>query len=122
MKLRTLGLAALMTMLTGVASNSASASEEDFDAAITSESASTDVEEFNAEDPTAAPFRPGRPGWDRRGRGAFVCYARNIRGRTFAAWGNFRTPPRFVQRRALDQCRYRSGVLRFSCRSLGCRR
>lgn len=117
MTFRILGLAALMALFTGTLSTKAFA-EEGTDAAVASEEMSAGVLEYNAEDPAAAPrWRPRPPQ-----RGNFVCYSRNIRGRTFAAYGNWRTPARWVQDRALDQCRRQSGFLRFSCRNIGCRR
>jgi hypothetical protein len=120
MKLRILTLAALMTFV-GTASNPASASEEGVDtSALSFEELRTDTLEFDAEDPTAAPRRPRWDDRDRRGR-SYVCYARNARGRTFAAHGNWRTPQRWVQQRALDQCRRSSGFFRWSCRAVGCR-
>src|SRR5262245_23418788 len=56
-------------------------------------------------------------------RGNFVCYSRNISGRTFQAFGNFRTPQWRVQNRALQLCRAHSGfILGRTCRNVGCRR
>lgn len=56
----------------------------------------------------------------RWGRGRFVCYSRNLRGRTFQAQGfeRFNT-----QRRAIQNCRARSGfILGRTCANAGCRR
>ena len=56
----------------------------------------------------------------RWGRGRFVCYSRNIRGRTFQAQGFQRFN---VQRRAIQNCRARSGfTLGRTCTQAGCRR
>lgn len=108
--LKILGLAALMTLFVGTAPKAMANDEE---AAM----APAMEELMTAEDPTAAP-----PRWRPAPRGRFVCYARNATGRTFAAWGTFRTPARWVQQRALEQCRRSSGFFRFTCRNIGCRR
>lgn len=123
MTLRILGFAALIALFSS-APTKAFANEEGTDAVVASEELSS---EALTSEPTAR--RDNDRDWNRdrewdrrRPRGNFVCYARNIRGRTFAAWGNWRTPARWVQQRALQQCRYQSGVLRFTCRNIGCRR
>jgi hypothetical protein len=52
----------------------------------------------------------------------FECFARNAVGRTFVAYGDFRTPRYEVEQRALEMCRYESlPFLRFTCRAIGCR-
>lgn len=52
----------------------------------------------------------------------FACFARNIFGRTFVAYGNFRTPRDFVLFRALQQCRYQSlPFIARTCHVIGCR-
>lgn len=115
MTIRILGLAALMAIFAGT-SNKAMASDEAAPSVEMSDLAGLDVN--NSEDPAAAP-----PRWNpRQPRGTFVCYARNVTGRTFGAWGNWRTPMWRVQSAALESCRRNSGFFRFSCRNIGCRR
>ena len=64
-------------------------------------------------------YRPlPRPDYRRN----FECFARNSLGRTFVAYGNWRTPRYFVQERALQQCRaYSLPFIRATCRMVGCR-
>ncbi len=114
MKLRILALATLMAMVTSTASTSAIASEEATESVVATEAADATLE-MSTEDPTAAP-----PRWRPAPR-RLACFARNVTGRTFAAYGNARTPPRWVQNRAMQICRNNSGFFRFSCRNLGCR-
>jgi len=114
MKLRILAMATLMAMITSTASTTAFAFEGAADSVVATEAADATLETSTV-DPTAHP-----PRWSPAPR-RLVCYARNVTGRTFAAWGNFRTPPRWVQQRAMQICRNNSGFFRFSCRSLGCR-
>ncbi len=113
MTLRILGMAALMALFTGTASTSAFASEEEGDAVVASESSVAEVSPSDHRAP---------PRWEQPRRAGFLCYARNITGQTFAARGNWRTPPRYVQNMAVRQCQYNSGFFRFSCRAIGCRR
>jgi hypothetical protein len=123
MKLRILALAALMSIVTSTAATSAFASEEEGIEASNEAMMST-----NSEDLDAA-RRPGwnNPGWNDPGRGpgwgrrGLTCFARNVTGQTFAARGDWRMPARYVQQRALQQCRRSSGFFRFSCRAIGCR-
>lgn len=109
--LKILGIAALMTLFVGTAPKAMANDEADAAPAM--------EELMSSEDPGA---RRHDDDWRRPGRGRFVCYARNVTGRTFAAWGNWRTPARWVQMRALEQCRRNSGFFRFTCRNIGCRR
>ncbi len=52
----------------------------------------------------------------------FQCFARNALGRTFVAYGNFRTPRFVVENRAVQNCRFGSlPLIRFTCRPIGCR-
>lgn len=113
MTFKILGLAALMTFFAGT-SNKALANEEAAPAVDMSEMATMDSEDATA--------RRHDRDWRRPGRGRLVCYARNVTGRTFAAWGNWRTPAWYVQRAAMESCRRNSGFFRFSCRNIGCRR
>jgi hypothetical protein len=51
-----------------------------------------------------------------------VCYARNITGRTFAAYGTSRSSRAFVQQHAVQACRRGSAfVIGRTCRAVGCR-
>lgn len=52
----------------------------------------------------------------------FTCFARNVTGRTFSAYGNWRTPRYYVQQRALQLCQNQSlPLIRRTCRMIGCR-
>ena len=60
------------------------------------------------------------PGWDRQG--GTMCRARNILGQTFNARGDWRTPQRWVARRALMECRQSSfPFIARTCQIIGCR-
>jgi hypothetical protein len=54
--------------------------------------------------------------------GRLVCFARNIRGQVFEAYGSARTPTFLLRRRALAVCRQESFLLARTCRVIGCRR
>ncbi len=74
-------------------------------------------------DVTAATPTPPRFRRPPMRRDRFVCTARNIAGRSFRAYRNFRSPRGWVQSQALRMCRNRSTfILGRTCRVVGCSR
>lgn len=114
MTIKILSLAALMAICTTTTSTAFANEEETL--------APSDEMALTTENPDAARHRD--PRWNPRPprQQRVVCYARNVTGRTFAAYGNWRTPTRWVQEAALRSCQRNSGFFRFSCRNIGCRR
>lgn len=52
----------------------------------------------------------------------YECFARNALGRTFVAYGSWRTPRQYILERALEMCRNQSiPFIRNTCREMGCR-
>ncbi len=128
MNIRIFGLAALMAIFAGT-THKAHASDDATSATIDEMTDLGDVDmnsldiNTNDDDAVSPDARRRPPRWQPpRNRGRVVCYARNSTGRTFAAWGNWRTPLWRVQGAALQNCRRHSGFFRFSCRNVGCRR
>lgn len=95
-------------------------------AAFSSVSATSFAEELNFTpneaqiDESAA--LPTPPRFRRPLRSRFVCTSRNIQGRTFRAYGNYRTPLNYVRMRSLQMCRNRSFILGRTCRVISCHR
>lgn len=108
-----LSLLALMAALTTVSAPASAAENELF---------TPNDEQADLNSPEAAPRWDRDRDGNRRPRGGVVCQARNIRGETFRAWGNWRTPIERVRRQALQECRRASYILGRTCRVVSCRR